>query len=103
MAKGTIKWEPGELITSGGTPLSTKVYEQNVWEVVKRGKIIARELTPHHATYLDIGKEYTLNFHEDSTHCDGGIWEIPPEQMKRESSQMLLYDWEDGPGIELDF
>lgn len=103
MGKGTIKWEPGELIITESTRMSDGVVERNIWEVVKKGRIIVREVTPRTGTYLNVGQEYPLTFQEGSEYCDGGIWEILGEEMKRDSSQMLLYDWEDGPGIELDF
>jgi len=103
MGKGTIKWELGESIVSESTRVCDGVVERNVWEVVEKGKIIVREVTPHTGTYLQVGQEYPLFFHEGSEYCDGGIWEIGEEDMDRDSSQMLLYDWETGPSIELDF
>jgi hypothetical protein len=53
-------------------------------------------------SYLDIGREYTLNRHEN---CGGELWEIPSKQMKRKTSQVLLYwfDDQDEPLIDLDF
>jgi len=103
MEKGTIKWEPGELIVSEYRRVRDDVLERNVWEIIEKGRIIVREVTPHTGTYLNVGQEYPLTYHEGSEYCDGGIWEILGEEMKRESSQMLLYDWNDGPSIELDF
>ena len=60
--------------------------------------------------YLDEGKQYTLFEHKHNREYGRGnggslmeIWEIPGDQMKRDVSQVLLYLWEDGPSMDLDF
>ena len=86
----------------------------NVWKIINydpEGDLIILVLksTSYFSTYLDEGRQYTLFEHkcnrrpETSTTELMEIWEIPAEQMKRSSSQLLLYLWEEGPSIDLDF
>ena len=81
-----------------------------MWEVMSydpEGDLVIRVLkaAPRFDTYLDIGETYTLFEHKhnrqpiDSTVEPMEIWEIPPEQMKRSTSQVLLYLWEEGPDL----
>lgn len=56
--------------------------------------------------YLDKGKQYTLFEHKHNRGSGAypmEIWEIPGKQMRRNVSQALLYLWDTGPSIELDF
>jgi hypothetical protein len=59
--------------------------------------------------YLEEGKRYTLFEHKHNRKAKDSpgefmeIWEIPGEQMNRSVSQALLYLWEEGPSIGLDF
>jgi hypothetical protein len=45
--------------------------------------------------YLDVGKTYTARLVFD--YPDMKTWEIPPEQMKRSVSQVLL-EWQEASG-----
>ena len=76
---------------------------EDKWEVINDKPFIIKPLamSPHMSTYLDYNTHYTLELR----HCSSyEVWEIPPEQMKRDSSQVLLYLWDEGDvGIEIDF
>jgi len=80
---------------------------KNAWEVLEyngtdRMKIKVLEACPHTATYVRVGGEYPVEKHE--SEYGGQVWEIPGDDMDRDSSQMLLFLWNDGGvGIELDF
>jgi len=75
------------------------------WEVLTAdlpmGRITVRVLkvSDHMSTYLNVGDEYTLRKHERSSY---DWWEIPSDQMKRDTSQVFLYFWPEGPSIEID-
>lgn len=56
--------------------------------------------------YLDEGKQYTLFEHKHNRGIGAHpmeLWEIPGDQMRRSVSQALLWLWDTGPSIELDF
>ena len=86
--------QQGELIESGS----------EVWEIVEYNpenevlEIKVLRCSPHMSTYVDVNETYLLDRHQGWSM---EIWEIPPEQMKRDSSQVLLRLWEDGPNIEI--
>lgn len=48
-------------------------------------------------TYLDVGQTYPLRVVYESGNGNMTVWEIPPENMKRSTSQVLLA-WEKGIG-----
>jgi len=54
-------------------------------------------------SYLDVNKTYELFRHMYNGYSQ--IWEIPPEQMKRNCSQILLFWFDEDlkPYIEMDF
>lgn len=75
------------------------------WKVTQffdnRIAVIPEKLSTSFDSYLDIGREYFLN--KLSKYDDWELWEIGAEQMKRETSQVLLAINEDGsPTLDLD-
>lgn len=53
-------------------------------------------------SYVDCGKEYTLIHHEGFRSQDFDLWEIPEEQMKRRTSQVLLCGIDGNYTMDLD-
>jgi len=95
------KFAVGQEINSGDEQwLVTKVFEDS-----DDFEFVPMAMSGHMDSYLDFGKTYKAEFHKNSPCLDLlGIWEVPPEQMKRDSSQVLCYLWEKtGPSIEIDF
>lgn len=94
------------------TPGTILKQGDEVWEVVEyngfdRMKVKILAVSRHTGTYVDVGKVYNVEKHKNA-HDDEPdhfqTWEIPPEEMHRDSSQMILYLWGEGDvGIELDF
>lgn len=62
------------------------------------------KMSPHMSTYLSEGVKYRVKKHEGSKCGEDlrGVWEIDGEDMDRDSSQVLFYEWREGPGIEID-
>ncbi len=102
-----INWVSGEKITYEFTAVADGKKHRNEWEVVSKGRIKVIECDPHFGSYLNVGQEYDLVPHKPSSYLE--LWEIPVENTKRpdSSSQVLLYDWNDGPNakpsMEIDF
>ena len=96
-----LTFTPGQVIESGENKWEVVSYEDNVL------KIKPISMTPHMSSYLMKGAIYTLEEHQPQSYMR--LWEIPPEQMMRDSSQVLLYWWGDnsggsaGPSIDIDF
>ena len=97
-----LTFEPGQVIESGEEKWEVVSYEDKVLKI----KPIA--MSPHMSSYLMEGAIYTLSEHKPEDYLR--LWEIPPEQMMRDSSQVLLFWWNDtcgggtpGPSIEIDF
>ncbi len=94
-------WTKGQQIRSG----------EELWEVTEvfedddTLEITPLELSGHMDSYIQFGKKYRLIKHDPKYWGPNeGLWEIPEEQMTRNSSQVLLYLWADtGPSIEIDF
>jgi hypothetical protein len=96
----TPSWTKGQEIKSGEERwLVTDVFPDK-----DELEITPLELSPHMGTYIEKGNKYRLVKHSSFGFAEGeGLWEIPSEAMNRSSSQVLLYLWEDGPSIEIDF
>jgi hypothetical protein len=79
---------------------------KNRWEVLEvtpRLRVLVHAVESHYfARYLDPGHEYTLTVIRGDPTSDEFWAEIPPEQMKRSVSQVLLCDFGHGPSIDLD-
>lgn len=68
-----------------------------------RVRIRVEKASRHMETYLTVGKEYVLRQGMRLDDGDHHVWIVPDKQCKRTTSQVILYDAKDGPGIEIDF
>jgi hypothetical protein len=94
------RFKYGQVIDSGPDTWQVIHIEENKMtiKVIKTGP----DKHGHIGSYLDIGAFYDLFRHEDDLQ---ELWEVHPEMMKRDTSQVLLY-WfkeDDAPVIDLDF
>ena len=102
-----INWQQGERIVETTTFVSDGHQETNEWEVISKGRVKVIQCTKHFGSYLDINKEYDLEPHDSQSYLQ--LWEIDVKNTKRPDScsQILLYDWLDGPdakpSMEIDF
>lgn len=79
----------------------------NEWEILSFESETSLRLKVHaveekyFSRYLDVGSEYLAV--RILTNALEEVWEIPPEQMKRSASQILLYiDGDSLPVIDID-
>lgn len=97
--KSNIK--PDQIIKTG----------EDKWKVLsltedKSGSILLISVlscSSHFSTYLNVGQEYMLHKHSSGYDAYPIVWEISADQMKRSSSQMLLFEWKNKCEMELDF
>jgi hypothetical protein len=96
--RGPFTVEAGARIKSHG----------NQWEILSvvadgstfRFKALAAN--PQVESYIDIGAIYTCHRHSRLYASMPLVYEVPENEMKRSTSQLLLFIWETGPEIELD-
>lgn len=90
----------GQLIVSGSEEwVVTELLNQK--NHTPRVRIRVEKASDHMETYLTVGKEYVLRQGmrlEEGHH----VWVVPDKQCKRTTSQVILYDFKNGPGIEID-
>jgi len=67
-----------------------------------RVRILVEKAGEHMATYLTVGKSYVLRRGMQLGDEEHHVWVVPAKQCKRTSSQVILYDFKSGPGIEID-
>jgi hypothetical protein len=67
-----------------------------------RIRILVQKTSDHMDTYLTVGKEYVLRQGMRLDDEEHHVWIVPDKQCKRTTSQVLLYDFKNGPGIEID-
>jgi len=98
------KIKVGDIIEDNTIKIEVKTVDGNNFtaKIIKINKKDQNKMGPRFATYISPQKIYTFECHEiGEGMC---LWEIPEEQMKRNSSQFLLYQWPDtGFSFDLDF
>jgi hypothetical protein len=96
---GFFVLQVGQRIVSGSEEwVVTELLNQN--NRTPRIRVRVEKAGPHMATYLTVGREYVLR---QSSRLSPNTWVVPEKQCKRTSSQVILFDFEGGPSIEIDF
>jgi hypothetical protein len=85
----------GQLIVSDGEEW-TVLELLNQKNHTPRVRIKVEKATARMETYLTVGKEYVLR----QNRAD--VWVVPKKQCKRTTSQVILYDFDNRPGINID-
>ncbi len=91
-----ITLTPGTILSQGPETFEVLSIEGDKMQI----KML--EGSPHMESYLHYNKPYTVELHPGTVTYQ--VWEVLPEEMDRDSSQVLIYLWPEGDvGIEIDF
>ena len=98
------RFKVGQIVESG--PDVWEIKEIKRRDTKMRIKVLEKgpDIIGSIGSYLNKGRQYTLRRHEWDVGYGSETWEIPPEKMKRDTSQVLLiwFDDHEYPCIDLD-